>query len=64
MRDSIRRADGEGAIENAGQKSDPIAPARGIVLAEVTPHRRVTGMDLRHGSDYDDSHDPTDNNEK
>ena len=55
----VWRANRECSVEHTRQECDSIAPARSIILAEITPHCRVTGMHFGHGCDYDDGYDST-----
>ena len=46
------------------KKVTPVAPTCRVVLAKVTPHSRVTGMNFGHRRDHDDRHEATDNDEE
>lgn len=60
----IWSANRKGAIKHACQECDAIAPARNIVLAEITPNCRITGMYFRHRCDYDDGYNSTKDNKE
>ena len=62
--DRIGRPYGKGAVEHPDQESDPVVPAHGVVLAEVPPDGRAGSVHLWHRGDYDDGHDPTDDDKE
>ena len=57
-------ANGKSAVQHTGQEGDSVAPTCRVVLAKVTPHSRVTGMNFGHRRDHDDRHEATDNDEE
>ena len=58
----VRGADGEGAVQDAGQEGDAGGPAGGVV--PVCPDEGVGGVFLGHRGQHDDGHDAADGDDE
>ena len=64
MSDSVWRANSKSAVENTSQERHSIAPPSSIVLAEIAPYGRITGMNFWHCGNNDDSDETTNNDQE